>query len=81
MKCPECGPERVVNIAYGLPTKETIRNYEESFRGGKDPTFVFGGCMVDSKNPNLHCLNCRHEWATEHLADHRHKKKEEEEST
>jgi hypothetical protein len=52
-KCPDCGSDRILPIAYGLPAPET----EEAARRGK---VVLGGCMV--QEPSWHCQQCFNSW-------------------
>jgi len=75
--CPICRSSRVVPVGYGLPTRVGLAEHEWYSMIGRDPPYEFGGCVVGLPGqPNWHCSNCRHEWATEHMANHKHKKKE-----
>ena len=53
--CPECGADKTIPIAYGLPSKELRREVEE----GK---VHLGGCLVTGDDPKWYCPICKHEW-------------------
>jgi len=75
--CPICGSSRVVPLGYGLPTEVGMAEHEWFRMIGRDPPYEFGGCCVGLPGePHWHCCNCRHEWADEQAADHKHKKSE-----
>jgi hypothetical protein len=50
-RCPRCGSDRIVEIAYGLPTAEAG---EAAERG----EFILGGCMVGPGSPEWGCAAC-----------------------
>jgi protein-tyrosine-phosphatase len=75
--CPICGSNRVVPLGYGLPTEVGMAEHQWYEMIGRDPPYEFGGCCVGLPGePNWHCCNCRHEWATEHTVNPKHKKLE-----
>jgi len=51
--CPDCGSNRILPIAYGLPTPDT----EEAARRGK---VILGGCMF--QEARWHCSDCFNSW-------------------
>jgi protein-tyrosine-phosphatase len=75
--CPRCDSPRVVPVGYGLPTLEYQAEHAWYSLIGRDPPSTFGGCCIGIPGqPNWHCFNCGHEWATRHPADHKLRKEE-----
>jgi len=75
--CPRCDSPRVVPVGYGLPTLEYQAEHAWYSQIGRDPPSAFGGCCIGiTGQPDWHCFNCGHEWATGHPADHKPKKEE-----
>jgi hypothetical protein len=54
-KCPSCGSNHVIPIAYGLPGPELIEEEENGL-------VKLGGCLVADDNPKWHCKACEHSW-------------------
>lgn len=55
MKCPECGSENVIPIAYGYPSEEA---WKEVGKG----LVKFGGCTITGNDPDYFCRDCFHEF-------------------
>ncbi len=55
-KCPRCKSEDVVEIIYGMPTEELLKEIE------KKGNYWLGGCCISPDNPDYHCKNCDYEW-------------------
>ena len=53
--CPHCNSHSGVDILYGYPTGE---GFEKAKRG----ELAFGGCIIQSGQPNSCCLACGHRW-------------------
>lgn len=53
--CPVCGTNNVIEIIYGDPTEEAIKEYEKG-------NIELGGCMFEGDEPNLKCKNCGATW-------------------
>lgn len=49
--CPVCDSDRVVDIVYGMPTRDL---FERSERG----EVALGGCCVGGADPSHRCLDC-----------------------
>lgn len=54
-KCPQCQSKNVVEILYGMPTKEAFDDAEE----GK---LLIGGCCISEDSPEWYCNDCEHEF-------------------
>lgn len=53
--CPVCGSNKVIEIMYGLPTKEGIEEYKKG-------NIELGGCTIIGGEPNRKCKNCGSTW-------------------
>ena len=53
--CPVCGTNNVIEIIYGYPTEEAIKEYEKG-------NIELGGCMFEGDEPNRKCKNCGTTW-------------------
>lgn len=53
--CPNCGSSNIVEIIYGMPTREAF--LEE--KAGK---IKLGGCVVQPHSPDKFCKDCEFEW-------------------
>ena len=56
-KCPKCGSENIASIVFGFPSPEMI----EELNSDK---IVLGGCCVTEDDPEWHCKDCEHDWAS-----------------
>lgn len=54
-RCPHCAAQKVVPIAYGLPSTEL----EDRARRGE---INLGGCLVSGDQPTMYCGACHSEW-------------------
>lgn len=54
-RCPKCGKDEPLRIAYGYPSHDM---FEASERG----ELALGGCMIEADSPEWHCRRCSHEW-------------------
>jgi hypothetical protein len=52
-RCPGCGSDRVVPIAYGLPSAAGSTTFGE---------VIFGGCVIRDGAPDEGCLACGFKW-------------------
>jgi hypothetical protein len=52
-RCPRCGSDRVVPIAYGLPSAADATKLGD---------VIFGGCVIRDGNPDEGCLACGFDW-------------------
>ncbi|MBU9722783.1 MULTISPECIES: hypothetical protein [Bacillaceae] len=66
-QCPNCNSRNVVNIIYGLPTHEAMKDAE----AGK---FMLGGCCVEMDSPDYHCNSCGNEWTKNEAIDRAYEK-------
>jgi hypothetical protein len=57
-RCPWCGSDEVLPIAYGLPSPQMI---EESIAG----RLLLGGDMVWLGAPDMECVACGHNWRSD----------------
>ena len=56
-KCPKCGSSKgVIRIVYGMPGF----NLQLEELEGK---IKLGGCCIIDDAPDLHCMECGHEWS------------------
>lgn len=53
--CPVCGSSEVIEIVYGDPTEEAIKEYEKG-------NIELGGCIFEGDEPNRKCKNCGSTW-------------------
>ena len=53
--CPVCGSNKVIEIIYGLPNEEGIKEYEKG-------NIELGGCEVTDDDPNRKCKECGSTW-------------------
>lgn len=58
--CPNCGSENVIEIAYGFPTDEALRE-------AKAGNIKLGGCIISEDKPEYFCKECHHEWKRAHI--------------
>jgi len=66
-KCPKCGSENVIPIAYGLPGPELFKKAE----AGK---VKLGGCCIEDNFPEYYCNDCEHEWNKKEVIDNEYSK-------
>ena len=59
-RCPKCGTERVLPIAYGYPSPEM----QDAIQRGE---LALGGCIVGRAggDPLWRCAACKHEFGTQ----------------
>jgi hypothetical protein len=57
-RCPRCGSDRVVPIAYGLPSAASAAAAEAIMHGD----VILGGCVIRDGDPDVGCLACRFRW-------------------
>jgi ribosomal protein L37AE/L43A len=55
LRCPNCGAEKPLRIAYGYPSHDM---WEASERGH----IALGGCIVQGDSPTWECRKCGHSW-------------------
>ena len=55
--CPKCSSKNIIPIVFGLPGPEL----EAEAMAGK---VSLGGCIVSPDDPEWHCRDCKHEWAS-----------------
>lgn len=61
-KCPKCFSSNVIKFAYGFPSIELIKRYEE----GK---VKLGGCCIEPDSPVFYCKDCENEWTKQQAID------------
>jgi hypothetical protein len=55
-RCPRCRSDRVVLIAYGLPSATDAVDLDD---------IIFGGCVIRDGDPDVGCLACGFRWVTD----------------
>lgn len=53
--CPQCLEAEGVEIAYGMPSNETLELLDRGL-------IVLGGCVIREGGPKYQCLWCDHQW-------------------
>lgn len=66
-KCPKCGSENVIPIAYGMPGPELFKKAE----AGK---VKLGGCCIEENSPEYYCNDCVYEWNKKEVIDNEYSK-------
>ena len=50
-KCPACGSEKILDIAYGYPSPEAVM-------AADDGEIALGGCNKEDDDPDWQCGDC-----------------------
>ena len=66
-KCPKCGSENAIPIAYGMPGPELFKKAE----AGK---VKLGGCCIEDNSPEYYCNDCEHEWNKKEVIENEYSK-------
>ena len=53
--CPSCSEKTGVEIVYGMPSEELAKKAELG-------EVALGGCVIESNQPDYHCMSCGFEW-------------------